>query len=539
MKNVYGINLIPDNDAERVKALKRYQIFNTPAEPAFDNLAGLAQTIFKSSIAHISFLNGDEEYIKAGIGLGDLVRLDRGESMCALAILQPEVTVIEDALQDPLLANQPYVHGAFGLRFYAGAPLITSDGFIIGTFCIVDQVPRKFSTHDIEILQGLAKVAMEQTELRLKTLQEAETQRTINDKLTTSEQRLQSILDTMAEGVGIIDTNGRMTYANPMAQRILGLKESAIKERTFDDPQWQNLRIDGTPLPPEDHPMAVMMRTGMSVYDQEIAVQPPDGERFYISINAAPIIDHQTGNITGGIGTFMDVTNRRNLLRQREEFISIASHELKTPVTALKASLQLLDRMKDNPAPEKMQKLIAQSNKSLHKLNSLISDLLDANRITQGQWQIHKTVFKLSDMLADCCNHIRTAGTHDIILKGDIDTEVYADEHQIDQVVVNFVNNAVKYAPNSRNIIIAAQKTPAEVKVLVTDFGPGIPPDKLPHLFERYFRADYSGLQFSGLGLGLYISKEIITKHNGQIGVDTEMGKGSTFWFTLPLNAGS
>ncbi|MVN23050.1 ATP-binding protein [Mucilaginibacter arboris] len=535
MEQTAGINLIPGNDAERVEALNRYRIFNTSSEQAFNNIAELAKTIFKSPIAHVSFLNAEQEFIKASIGLSNLVLVDRKDSICALAILDSGTTVFEDTLEEPLLATNPFVHGPENMRFYAGSPLITPDGFIIGTMCIVDTTPRTFSAYEKEVLQGLAKVAMEQTELRLATIRETEKQKAINEKLAASEQRLQGILDTMAEGVGIIDTDGQLTYANPMAQKILGLKESAIKERTFDDSKWQNLRIDGSPLPEADHPMAVMLNTGLAVYDCEIAVQPPDKERFYISINAAPIIDSD-GKITGGIGTFMDVTNRRKLLQQKEEFISIASHELKTPVTSLKASMQILNRMKNNPSPVMLSKLIDQSNRSLYKLSSLINDLLNTNRISQGQLQLRKTNFTIANMINDCCHHIRTTGTHAITLKGDIALQICADEHQIDQVVVNIVNNAVKYAPDSKEICINIEKLEKFAKISVKDSGPGIPNDKLPHLFDRYYRADYSGIQFSGLGLGLYICAEIIKKHGTEIGVESKPGKGSTFWFTLPLS---
>jgi PAS domain S-box-containing protein len=354
-------------------------------------------------------------------------------------------------------------------------------------------------------------------------------------KLEESESRLQGILDTMAEGVGITDDKGKLVYANPMAQRLLGLTESAIKERTFDDPQWQNLNVDGSPLPEGEHPMAIMMQTKTPVYDHEIAVQPAEGERFYISINAAPILNNE-GQLTGGVGTFMDVTERRKLAMQKDDFISVASHELKTPITSLTASLQLLDRMKDNPNPGAMTKFIEQANKSLSKLNSLIKDLLDSNRISQGQLQLRKTKFTIAEMINDCCQHVRASGKHEIVLKGDLQLKICADEQQIDQVVINLVNNAVKYAPNSRSIYINIEKLAGDARISVSDEGPGIAADKIPHLFDRYYRADYSGIQFSGLGLGLYICAEIVRKHGGIIGVESELGRGSTFWFKLPLN---
>ncbi|PJJ80035.1 PAS domain S-box-containing protein [Mucilaginibacter auburnensis] len=384
---------------------------------------------------------------------------------------------------------------------------------------------------------GVMDIAVDVTEqvLARKNLEDIIAEKTeLAKTLRSSETRLQGILDTMAEGVGIIDANGQMVYANPMAQRILGLSEDEIKKRTYGDARWQNLRLDGSPLPDEEHPMAIMMRTGLASYDQEIAVQPPVGERMYISINSAPIFDER-GTLTGGIGTFMDVTNRRKMMIQKDDFISVASHELKTPVTALKAALQLLERMKKDVNPNKFEKLLSQANKSLNKLSDLINSLLNSNRISQGRFPIHKTKFSIAELINECCQHVRTVGEHDIIFTGDLNLQITADEQLLDQVIVNLVNNAVKYAPKSREIKISVEELPNQVKVSVTDSGPGIPADKVKHIFERYYQADSDNRQFSGLGLGLYISAEIIHKHGGEIGVDSEPGNGSTFWFTLPL----
>jgi PAS domain S-box-containing protein len=233
-------------------------------------------------------------------------------------------------------------------------------------------------------------------------------------------------------------------------------------------------------------------------------------------------------------GTIMDITDRKADEQRKDDFISIASHELKTPTTALKASLQLLDRMKDKPSPI-FPKLIAQSNKSIDKITALIDELLNSTRTTEGQLHLNKTNFTVAEMLNGCCNHVRAAGKHKLITQGDEHLQLFADEHRIDQVVVNLVNNAVKYAPDSTEIYLIIEHLDDMVKISVKDTGPGINPDKLPHLFDRYYRADYAGSQYSGLGLGLYISSEIVKRHGGQIGVDTELGKGSTFWFTLPL----
>lgn len=242
----------------------------------------------------------------------------------------------------------------------------------------------------------------------------------------------------------------------------------------------------------------------------------------------------QGGHSANFSGIVMDITEIKVEEQRKDDFISIASHELKTPTTALKATLQLLDRIKDRPS-NTLPKLIEQANRSMDKITGLIDELLNSTRTTEGQLHLNKATFNVAEMLKACCNHIRMGGRYNLILQGDEMIQVFADEHRIDQVVVNLVNNAVKYAPDSTDIYFIIEKVGDMAKISVKDSGPGISADKIPHLFTRYYRADYAGSQYSGLGLGLYISSEIIKRHSGQIGVDTELGKGSTFWFTLPL----
>jgi len=242
------------------------------------------------------------------------------------------------------------------------------------------------------------------------------------------------------------------------------------------------------------------------------------------------------------VGTSLDITAQKlhdestlELLKQKDDFISIASHELKTPITSLKASLQLIHRMRDNPSPKILNSLIDVSTRSLDKVGILIEDLLNASRFNQGHLHVNKTKFVLAQVIDDCCQHVRMGGIYEIITTGDLQLEVMADSEKIDQVMVNFINNAIKYAPDVKEIKVHIVKENNMAKVLVSDEGPGIPSEKLTHLFDRYYRVDTSGVQYSGLGLGLYICAEIIKKNDGQIGVESQLGQGSTFWFTLPL----
>jgi PAS domain S-box-containing protein len=237
------------------------------------------------------------------------------------------------------------------------------------------------------------------------------------------------------------------------------------------------------------------------------------------------------GNFSGIV---QDITQRKTEEQRKDDFLSIASHELKTPVTSLKGAIQLLDRKKNDLGNPVVPRLITQANISVEKITYLIDDLLNTTRTNQGQLHLNYSEFTIVEMLEKCCHHIRIGGKHELILQGDRSLIMWADELRIDQVVVNLVNNAVKYSPNQREIYLIIEDLGDWVKVSVKDNGPGISKDKLGHLFDRYYRVDYSGVQYSGLGLGLYISAEIVKKHNGRIGVESEIGKGSTFWFTVP-----
>jgi two-component system CheB/CheR fusion protein len=275
-------------------------------------------------------------------------------------------------------------------------------------------------------------------------------------------------------------------------------------------------------------------------YEQEFRIiQIRDGKPIWIKSKGKVYFDGQAA--VRFVGTSHDITSQKildektkDLLKKKDDFMSIASHELKTPITTLKASLQLLDRMKDDPSAKMLPTLIERANKSMGKINILIEDLLNVSKISQGQLHLKKTKFNMAKLISECCEHVTALGIYNIITTGEVTADVIADAERVDQVVINFVNNAMKYAPDSKEIKIEIEKFRDFVKVSVIDHGPGIPVEKRPHLFERYYQADSNGSQYSGLGLGLYICAEIIKKHGGEIGVESEIGEGSRFWFTLP-----
>jgi PAS domain S-box-containing protein len=235
-------------------------------------------------------------------------------------------------------------------------------------------------------------------------------------------------------------------------------------------------------------------------------------------------------------GTLLDITERKEIEQRKDDFISVASHELKTPLTTLKSSMQILTKIyASDPMSDKIPDFLGRANRSMALLLHLIDDLMNVSRLQHGKLPLNETRFNLMDLIRESCDRVGVLRTHVLVFNGDTQLEVCADQHRIAQVIVNLVNNAVKYASRSNKIVFEVERTDGSVKVSVQDFGPGIPEEKLTHLFDRYYRVSDSGLQFSGLGLGLYISAEIVDRHGGKIGVLSSLGRGSTFWFTLPL----
>lgn len=279
-----------------------------------------------------------------------------------------------------------------------------------------------------------------------------------------------------------------------------------------------------------DQAHTIARKTGKLFYETRIL--HADGSLKWVRLHGNVHYDSD-GNLKKLLGTVIDITGFKQLQQQKDDFISIASHELKTPLTSLKASLQLLERMKTNPTAL-LPRLIDQCNRSMAKISQLVEELLNVTKINEGQVMLRKQKFHLAQMVEECRSYVLQMGSHELVVEGDTHIEILADENRIHQVLTNFINNSIKYAPDSTQLFLTIERKDHSVKISLRDTGPGIKADKLPYLFERYFRVDQSGVQVSGLGLGLYISSDIIERHGGKIGVESIVGVGTTFWFTLP-----
>jgi signal transduction histidine kinase len=213
--------------------------------------------------------------------------------------------------------------------------------------------------------------------------------------------------------------------------------------------------------------------------------------------------------------------------------MNIASHELKTPITSLKGYLRLL--AKSGKVPERVNVFLQKASVQADRVANLINDLLDVSRIQAGKISLDITPFNFHELVVEVASCMQMGcNTHQIKIVGASDGTVNADRIRMEQVLVNLLGNAIKYSPQASHIEIRSFKKGQWLEVEVTDFGIGLHPE-IPHIFDRFFRVYNVVTKFAGLGIGLFITKEVILRHHGEIGVVSEPNKGSTFWFRLPL----
>lgn len=232
-----------------------------------------------------------------------------------------------------------------------------------------------------------------------------------------------------------------------------------------------------------------------------------------------------------------EIEFRKQAERTKDEFITMASHELKTPLTSIKGYMQMVERSFDRDLKEEAKKYLDRTRQQLEKLNILIDDLLDTSKIASGKLDFRNGVYDADPIIDNAVDIIRqTYPSHAIIKTGLANAKIYGDQLRIEQVILNYLTNAIKYSPNSSEILFDVSRlSDDEVLINITDSGIGIPKDKQADLFSKFYRVEESSNRFQGLGMGLYICAEIIKRHHGRYGVDSEPGRGSSFYFTLPV----
>jgi len=356
--------------------------------------------------------------------------------------------------------------------------------------------------------------------------------------LSESKERLKFAIDSAGLGTWDYDPQARELVWDKRCKEIFDMSPtSTVDARAFlgmihpDD----RTRVEG-------RVRETLLAGGSGEFDIEFRTTAIHEKTKWLKAKGRAYFN-KDGKAIRFIGTLLDITVQklideatRELLAKKDEFISIASHELRTPITSLKAALQMIERMATKNEEMKPALTFVQKGiKQVDKLIELIKDLLDVTKIQAGKLELRKTTFTLDELIAECCGELQAQSEkHELLVKGDKNVQVHADKNRIEQVIINLLSNAIKYSPDGEKVVLTITQIDEGTKIAISDFGIGIPKSKQQFLFDRFYRVDDTSQKYAGLGLGLYISAEIVRQHKGHINIDSEEGKGSTFWFVIP-----
>ena len=328
------------------------------------------------------------------------------------------------------------------------------------------------------------------------------------------------------EGVIVVNKNKEVLRINPTGLKLLNIEnEKNLEGRPLIEVIW-NYTLDEM--------------TGRSIdsgeaLSKEVTFDHLDGR--ILDTLVSPMFNEK-GEIRGAIIVFTDVTEKKRLEKVRQDFISNISHELKTPLTSIKAMVEVL--LEGGAEDAKLRRdFLENINQEVDRLSKLVSDLLLLSRLESDREFLNPVLTDFVALVTRTVSRFQPRAMKEgITLTLDIDGDIpplNVDVNYIDQVISNLIDNAIKYTPSGGKVEVKVEDTEKAVKVSVKDTGIGIAKEDLPRIFERFYRGEKSrNLSLGGIGLGLSIVKHIVEAHGGKVGVESEIGKGSTFYFTLP-----
>jgi PAS domain S-box-containing protein len=357
-------------------------------------------------------------------------------------------------------------------------------------------------------------------------------------EIEKSKEQFREVADSAPVMIWMTDENKQCNFVNKGWLRFTGRKKE--EELGYG---W----IEG--MHPDDYTRCSELFDDAFMHQREYSLEyrfrREDGEYRWVRETGIPRYSAE-GTFEGYIGSCIDVHETKMHEQRKDDFIRMASHELKTPVTSIKGYVQLLltmfrdyDARKENISSQAIQTSLSTIDKQVIKLNRLMSELLDLSRIDSGKLELKMQSFDLNDLVKETVDDVQQTTRHQILINNVPDCRLFGDKDRIGQVLLNLLTNAIKYSPKTNSIEVNVYRPSKDiVSISVKDHGIGI--DKKDHerIFERFYRVEGKTEQtYPGFGIGLFIASEIVYRHNGTISVESEKSKGSTFTFTLPVSA--
>lgn len=361
------------------------------------------------------------------------------------------------------------------------------------------------------------------------------------------------IINNIEDGVILLDNQQTIKLYNPGASTICGWP---IDEATGINIHNVIKLIDdkGEMIKDEVDPFSLIFQSGQSIHDDKAILLDRSKKQVPVSLNITPLLNDQR-EVVAAIAVFRNVSEQRAEEQQRADFISTASHEMRTPVAAIEGYLALALNDKVSTIDNRARNYLEKAHASTQHLGQLFQDLLTSAKAEDGRLTSHPVAVELGSFLEQLTSDLRFVGEKKGLfvdfLTGSGNTinaskntggervvrplyYAYIDPDRLREVITNLFDNAVKYTPEGK-VTIGLTGDSQVVQCSVRDTGPGIPPDDVPHLFQKFYRVDSSATRtIGGTGLGLFICRKIIELYNGRIWVESEVGKGSSFYINLP-----
>ncbi len=481
--------------ADRLKAPLARLLADDWQPPASDRLPGRTVSIGRA----VSMSVEGEETLLSLFGSGERARLAEGVGCASLLIV-------------PLAAGHRNVGQ---LVLGSSDPTVANDA---GRISRVLEMVRHLST-------------------ALGQLHRLEAARHASQQLTLSNLHLQAILDSIPQGVIVASApEGRVVSASRALAQLLG-QPIDPRAPVSSYPQLYGFATPtGETYLPEELPWVHAARTGEVTKVQEMVIHRTNGRGVTVLCSASPVLD-EVANVVGSVALLQDISDRKELELQKDEFLAMVAHELKTPLTTVKGYVQLIMRLsRQNPnqalGPRELG-MLEVADRQVSRLSQLVFDLLDFSLIRMGRLDLRCVTFDLASLVGDLMEQMQVvAPDREMELVASEHAFINADPHRIEQLVTNLISNAVKATGHGGHIQVRIRRGDNFVVTSVQDDGAGMPRDVQERIFERYYRGPDH--YHEGMGLGLYISKGIVDAHSGRIWLESEMGKGTCFHFSLP-----
>jgi signal transduction histidine kinase len=450
-----------------------------------------------------------------------------GQGLTSQVILNGESRLIGHWSNEGPRVQVQYATGTPGLPESAVAVPLKLGDEVIGVVCVEAYGEGVYRERDLHLLESLADEAagviagLHYTER-------------LGVQVRQRVSELEAILASMADALLIIDAKGRLVRLNKVAREVLCLDEvSIVLGQPLDEQLWDQWPLGGRAVAEALRPIVEQLQSTQEA--QELEAELPGAGRRTLSFRASPLHDAD-GQFSGGVIVFSDVSGQREVERFKDEMLAIASHDLKTPATVIKAQAQWLKRRVNAGEHGDVEEGLSMIAEQADRLAKLLNRLLDVSNIESGRLQMDLAPTDLCGILTSMARALQaTTDAHLIEVHAPSGVIGHWDVRRLEEVVQNLLNNAVKYSPRGGRIELELDADETSATVLVRDSGLGLSPEEAPHVFERYYRGhDLHGLE--GTGLGLYICQAIVSAHGGRVWAESAgRDQGSTFGFTLPL----